>query len=82
MMRLLIYVQQLRGIGHLCRMSHIITQLQSQKKSKIKITVVTGGLIYDKDLPKNVDCVRLPTIYAKDNQGKYIHFFFSQEMSC
>ena len=72
-MRLLIYVQQLRGIGHLRRISHIITQSQSQK-SEIKITVVTGGLIYDKDLPKNVDCVRLPTVYAKDNQGKYLSF--------
>ena len=76
-MRLLIYVQQLRGIGHLRRMSHIITQLQESQKSKIKITVVTGGLIYDKDLPKNVDRVRLPTIYAKDNQGNNIfHSFF------
>ena len=66
-MRLLIYVQHLRGIGHLRRVSNIINCLNGHK-----ITVLSGGLPFDQDLPNHVDIVRLPAVYAADTHGTSI----------
>ena len=66
-MRLLIYVQHLRGIGHLRRVSNIIRCLIGHK-----ITVLSGGLPFDEDLPNHVDIVRLPPVYAADTHGTSI----------
>jgi predicted glycosyltransferase len=61
--RIAVYTHDTFGLGHIRRCLHIITQL-AKESPKSAILLVTGSpaLHFLKDLPPNVDVVKIPTI--------------------
>ena len=71
-MNVLVYVQHLRGIGHLRRINHIIEKVLLI--SRAEITIVCGGKPFRNDIVprKRVRIVRLPYVYSADQHASVL----------
>lgn len=69
-MRIIFYTHDTYGLGHVRRCMHIISRL-AQVCPKAPILLVTGSpaLHYLKNLPRNADIVKIPTMVKTGDQG-------------